>query len=208
MPDNPLLSTDFVIPFDRIDASHVVPGLREALARAEAQLEALVAAGEQGELAYETSVAVLDDLSQALARPFTLARHLTSVVNTPELRTAFNEVQPEVVAFFARLSSDQRVWRAIRRFADSEAGRALTGVAKRNLDKTLEEFERAGAALSEEERKRVEQLKVDLARLSTRFAENVLDATNAFELVITDEARLAGLPDSAKRRARERTHHR
>lgn len=202
MPDNPLLSTDFVIPFDRIDASHVVPGLREALARAEAQLEALVAAGEQGELAYETSVAVLDDLSQALARPFTLARHLTSVVNTPELRTAFNEVQPEVVAFFARLSSDQRVWRAIRRFADSEAGRALTGVAKRNLDKTLEEFERAGAALSEEERKRVEQLKVDLARLSTRFAENVLDATNAFELVITDEARLAGLPDSAKRRAR------
>ncbi len=199
---NPLLSTEFVVPFDRIDASHVVPGLRRALARADERLQQIKAAAERDDLTYDDSVGALDALQEELARPFTLARHLTSVVNTPELRAAFNEVQPEVVSFFARLSSDQRVWSVLKRFADSDAGRALGGVARRNLDITLAEFRRSGADLPEAERKEVERLKVELARLSTRFAENVLDATNAFELVIEDEERLAGLPASAKRRAR------
>ena len=203
MQGNPLLSTDFVIPFDRIEAQHVVPGLRAALATADQRLEAMAeTAAGSAPVTFENSLGALDELAEGLYRPFGLVGHLNGVVNSPELRAAFNEVQPEVVAFFARLWTDQRVWSVLKRFAESAEGRALTGVAQRHLRKTMDQFRRAGADLGEAGRKRVEELKVELARLSTRFSENVLDDTNAFELLIEDEEQLAGLPASARRRAR------
>lgn len=203
MSENPLLATDFVIPFDRIEPKHVVPGLREALARAEERLTQLGASADtDAPVTYETSLGALDELAEGLYRPYGLVAHLNGVMNSPELRSAFNEVQPEVVAFFARLSADQRVWQLLKRFAESAEGQALTGVAKRHLTKTMDEFRRAGADLPDADRQRVEALRVELARLSTRFSENVLDATNAFELVLEDEAQLAGLPESARRRAK------
>lgn len=204
MPDNPLLDSSFVIPFDRIEARHVVPAVRRALADANERLEALAqAAAEPGDISYARSLGALDELLEGLFRPYMLVLHLNGVMNTPELRAAYNEVQPEVVAFRARLTSDQRVWSVIKRFSESEEARGLSGAAKRHLEKTVAEFRRAGADLEEEERKRVERLKVELAQASTRFAENVLDSTNAFELIVKEEARLAGLPESAKRRARQ-----
>ena len=203
MSENPLLSTEFVIPFDQIEPRHVVPGLREALARANERLERLAATAEAATpVSYVDSLGALDELTELLYRPYGLVGHLNGVINSPELRAAFNEVQPEVVAFFARLSADQRVWSVLKRFAESAEGRALTGVAKRHLQMTMDSFRRAGADLGEEDRQRVEALKVELASLSTRFSENVLDATNAFELIIEDETRLAGLPSSARRRAK------
>ena len=203
MADNPLLRTDFVIPFDEIETRHVVPGLRQALALAEERLERIAATAESGsQVDYASSLGALDELFEGLYRPYVLVGHLNAVVNSPELRAAFNEVQPEVVAFLARVTSDQRVWSVLKRFAESEEGRALTGVAERHLEKTLADFRRAGADLNDEDRKRVETLKVELATLSTRFGENVLDSTNAYELLIEDEEQLAGLPASAVRRAR------
>ncbi len=203
MSDNPLLATDFEIPFHKIRPDHVVPGLREALAQAEELLERLITRADANTaVTYEESLGALDELEEVLYRPYVLVAHLNGVVNSPELRAAFNEVQPEVVAFAARLASDQRVWSVVKRFAESPASRALTGVAKRHLTKTMDGFRRAGAELPEGERRRVEALKVELAGLSTRFSENVLDATNAYELLVQDESRLAGLPESARRRAR------
>ena len=203
MSENPLLKTDFVIPFDEIETEHVVSGLREALDLANERLERIAATADAGaEVDYANSLGALDELAEGLYRPYALVGHLNAVNNSPELRTAFNEVQPEVVAFFARVTSDQRVWSVLKRFAESEEGRALTGVARRHLEKTMDSFRRAGADLNDEDRKRVESLKVELARLSTKFGENVLDSTNAFELLIEDEEQLAGLPASAVRRAK------
>src|SRR5690606_8938689 len=111
MSENPLLANDFVIPFHRIEPAHVVPGLREALAGANECLERMAATAESGvTITYENSLGALDDLAESLYRPYGLVGHLNGVINSPELRAAFNEVQPEVVAFFARLTSDQRVW--------------------------------------------------------------------------------------------------
>ena len=81
--------------------------------------------------------------------------------------------------------------------------KSLTGVRARFLKKTMDGFRRSGADLDEAGKKRLQEIEVELAQVTTKFAENVLDATNAFELVITDEAGLAGLPPSAVEAARE-----
>lgn len=204
MDDNPLLSTAHRIPFDRIRAEHVVPATRHALARAERQLKELIDAHpDDVEGTFASTIGALDDLAKTFSETFGLVRHLNAVSNSPELRAAYNEVLPEVTSFFARLTTNDALWRVVKRYAASEEAAALEGVHARHLQKVVDEFRRAGADLPEAERARAETLKVDLAKLGTRFGENVLDATNAYELIVEDEGALAGLPQGALRRARE-----
>ncbi len=202
MSENPLLSPEFEIPFDKIRPEHVAPAIREALAEAQKRLPELKARCAGEPLTYEITLQALDDLVEGVVHPYRLARHLLGVMNGPELRQAFNEVLPEVTAFLARLATDHDLWQIVARYAETPEGAALEGVRQRHLRKTEQAFRRAGASLPEAERKRVEALNVELAQLSTKFSENVLDATNDYELVITSEEALAGLPESALRRAR------
>ncbi len=199
---NPLLSREFLIPFDEITAGHVEPGIRTALERAGSELDALIAFG--GERTYQNTIAVLDGLLERLGRAVGLAYHLTSVVNTPALRAAFNKVLPEFSAFYARLPTNEGLWQAVKGFAATPEAETLRGVRRRHLEKTVREFRRAGADLPPEKKRRVEEIKVALSQLQTKFAENVLDATNAFELLLSDETDLAGLPESAVAQARAR----
>ncbi|MCC6309790.1 MAG: M3 family peptidase, partial [Trueperaceae bacterium] len=97
MTDNPLLSNAFEIPFPDIQPEHVGPGLRAALAEAEAGLARLRAS--TAEPTYANTVQALDDIVEGVVRPYVLARHLIGVATTPELRQAFNEVLPEVSGF-------------------------------------------------------------------------------------------------------------
>jgi oligopeptidase A len=197
---NPLLVQELPIPFHLIETDHVVPGIREALARAEADLDALIA--WEGERTYENTIQRLDDIGDSLGRVIRPVAHLVAVMNTSELRTAYNEVLPEFSAFYARVPLNAGVWRAVKSYADSPAARELEGVRKRHLEKTVRAFVRAGADLPQESKSRVEALRVELSRVQTTFSNNVLDSTNAFELVVTDEADVAGLPESARSQAR------
>ncbi len=197
---NPLLSRDFRIPFDKIKPEHIEPGVREALTQAQKDLDALTAF--PGVRTYENTIQALDTLEERLDRAVGLAYHLTSVVSSPELRTAYNAVLPEFSAFYAKLPLNDALWRAIKEYSETSEAKALTGIRKRHLDKLVQSFVRAGADLPTDEKSRAEAIKIELSQLHTKFAENVLDATNAFELVVTDEAELSGLPDSALRQAR------
>lgn len=197
---NPLLEHGFRIPWDRIRAEHVVPAVREGLAAAEAELRALVAA--PGPRSYASTVERLDALLERLERTIGPAQHLVDVANTPELRAAYQQVLPEFSAWYARLPLDPGLWGALRDFADTPEAAALGGVRRRHLDKTLREFVRAGADLPPGDKVRVEQVRVELSQLHTEFSNHALDATNAWELVVTEPAELAGLPDSTRAQAR------
>jgi oligopeptidase A len=197
---NPLLSRDFEIPFDRIRTEHVVPAVREALARAAGELDALV--DEPAPRTYENTVQRLDELVDRLDRVVGPVSHLVGVMSTPELREAYDAVLPEFSAFYAQLPLHEGLWRAVRAYAETDDARALRGVRARHLEKSLREFRRAGADLPPERKARVQEIRVELSQLHTRFSNNTLDATNAFELILTDEADLAGLPESARSRAR------
>lgn len=201
MRENPLAERSFRIPFDRVSADDVVPAVREALAQAVRELDALVA--DSDERTFENTILALDALVERVNRPFGIVKHLISVVSSDALRAAYNEVLPEYSAFMAGLSSHAGLWEVVKRYAASSAAQELKGVRRRHLDKTVREFLRAGADLSADDRASVEALRVELSKLSARFSENVLDGTNAYAMVITDEAELDGLPEGARRRARE-----
>jgi oligopeptidase A len=192
---NPLRSREFRIPFDKIGAEHVEPAVREALEEAERALGALVAPGEPR--TYRNTIEALDELTERLSRVVTVAQHLTSVVTTPELRAAYNAVLPEFSSFFAKLPLNEPLWQAVKAFSESDEAKALGGVKKRHLEKTVRDFVRAGADLPEDKKRRLEEIGVELSRLHTKFAENALDSTNAFELILEDPKDLAGLPGSA-----------
>ncbi|HEX2091108.1 MAG TPA: M3 family metallopeptidase, partial [Longimicrobiaceae bacterium] len=197
---NPLFSHDFLIPFDRIRPEHVVPAIRQGLAEAERELEALVA--EPGARTYANTLQRLDDLEERLDRVIHPVAHLIGVMNTPELREAYETVLPEISAFYARLPLNVGVWSAIRAFAETREARSLTGVRQRHLEKSMREFVRAGADLPPEAKARVEEIKVEISQLQTQFSNHVLDSTNAFGLVVTDPDDLRGLPPSAVAQAR------
>ncbi|HEU0051984.1 MAG TPA: M3 family metallopeptidase [Longimicrobium sp.] len=197
---NPLLSGEMPIPFSRIRPDHVVPAVRAALARAEGELTALKSL--EGPRTYENTIWELEEIGERLSAVVRPIVHLISVLNTPELREAWETVLPEYSAFAARLPLDPDLWNVVRGYAETDEAKALTGVYRRHLEQTVLSFSRAGADLPPERKARVEEIKVELSRLSTEFNNHVLDATSAWELVVTDEADLAGLPESARAQAR------
>ena len=200
MNENPFLSRNVPPPFEAMTADDVVPAVREAVAAAERDLERLARPG--GPRTFENTLLALDALVERASRVFGFARHLTQVRSSPELRRAYNEALPVYSGFMASIPIHAGLWAALKAYAETEEALALTGVRRRHLEKTLQEFRQAGADLPERERERARALRVELSRLSTRFSENVLDATNAYSMVLTDEAELGGLPPGVRRRAR------
>jgi oligopeptidase A len=200
LSDNPLLDIHLPIPFDRVRAAHVEPAIVALLDEARLRLAQIGA--DPRPRTWENTPAALDGLTTRLDQALEIVRHLESVATCAELREAYNKVQPLASAFYASIPLEEPLWRALQTYADTEEGRSLQGVRRRFFTKTLDSFRRHGAGLPAEEKARLQQIEVELAELTTRFAQNVLDSTNAFELVITDERRLAGLPASALAAAR------
>ncbi len=197
---NPLVGIRFPIPFDRIRASDVVPAVRYLIAEARGRLREL--ADRPGPRTFDNTMAALDRLTERLDYAAGLARHLESVVSSPELREAYNTVHPESSAFHTEILLDAALWRAIRECAAGELA-ALEGVRKRFLERTVAEFRRHGADLDAAGKAELERIDVELSKLTARFGQNALDATSAFELLIGDESHLAGLPPSIVEAARE-----
>jgi oligopeptidase A len=199
---NPLLAGGFRIPFHRIEAKHVEPAVRQALADAQAQVDRI--SEDQAAPTWANTMDRLDASVELLAERIAPVTHLVSVAETPELREAYNAVLPRITAFWSRLPLNEALWSRVKAYASTEEARRLTGLKQRHLEKTVREFQRAGADLPAPAKQRLEQVRIELAQLEQTFSEHVLDATAAYELVLTDESRLDGVPESARRRAQER----
>lgn len=199
--DNPILSTAFPIPFHEIEPVHVEPALEAALARAEAELATLVEPDRPA--TYEATLGALDALGERLGRVVTTVQHLNSVAQSPELREAWRTWLPRVSAFYAALEAHPGLWRTMVRFAATDEAERLDPLRRRNLEKTMQALRRAGAHLDEATRTEVQGIRVELSELSNEFANNLLDGTHAWDLRLDDAERLAGLPDSALRMARQ-----
>jgi len=197
---NPLLQVQFQIPFDKIRAEHVEPAVVELLRDARERLDLLTS--DPGPRSFANTMEPLDALTERLEYAMGIARHLEAVATTPELRAAFNAVQPEVSAFYSSLPLNQGLWHAVQTYAQTAEAQQLSGARKRFLEKTIDNFRRHGAELDPEGKKRIAEIDVELSKLTIRFSENVLDSTNEFELILTDSKKLAGLPESAIAMAR------
>lgn len=196
--ENPLLKIQFEIPFSRIEPSHLEPAIDQLIAEADRAIDAI----GDGPIDYDHTLGALEDATETLEWAMTIAGHLESVATTPALREAYNAITPKVSAFYSGIPLREKLYEALQRFAKTEEAKTLTPTRKRLLDKTLDDFKRHGAELPPEGKARLRAIDVALSEKTNRFAENVLDATHAFELIIEDESRLSGLPESARKAAR------
>jgi oligopeptidase A len=191
---NPLLEISFRVPFDKIEASDVEPAVDALLAAAHKRLDETIVDPRP--------LHALDTMTENLDYAMSVVRHLESVATTPELRAAFNAVQPKVSMFYSSLPLNEALWKSMQAYAATEEAHSLTGAMRRYLTKTMDAFKRHGAELDPPGKARLKEIDVLLAEITTKFSENVLDSTNAWDLVLTDESTLAGLPPSAISAAR------
>jgi oligopeptidase A len=191
---NPLLEIQFRVPFDKIQASDVEPAVDQLLEEAQQRLEQTIES--------ERPLHALDTMTEKLDYAMSVVRHLEAVATTPELRAAFNAVQPKVSAFYSSLVLNEPLWKSIQRYAATAEAKALTGTMRRYLTKTIDAFRRHGADLDPAGKMRLKEIDIALAEATTKFSENVLDSTNAWDLVIADESKLTGLPPTAIAAAR------
>ncbi|MGH9558787.1 MAG: M3 family metallopeptidase [Bryobacteraceae bacterium] len=191
---NPLLEVSFRVPFNQIQASDVEPAIDELLADTQKRLDAAIASDHPLE--------ALDVLTEKLDYAMSVVRHLEAVATTPELRAAHNAVQPKVSAFYSSLPLNENLWKAIQHYAATTEARELQGAMRRYLKKNIDAFKRHGAELDPAGKEQLKRIDVALSEATTKFSQNVLDETNAWDLTVTEESKLAGLPEGAKAAAR------
>ncbi|WP_448560734.1 M3 family metallopeptidase [Trichothermofontia sp.] len=189
--DNPLLMGTGLPPFDQIQTEHIVPAITQALAEAHDRLTHLE---ENFTPTWDGLMVPLQRLQDRLSWSWDIVEHLMSVKNSPELRQAHETLQPEVIKFWVRLSQSQALYRGYQQLAEQRDH--LSETQQRILDTTLREAELAGVGLTGETRERFNAIQMELADLGTRFSNQVLDATKAYSLTLTDAAEIAGLPPS------------
>ncbi|HDS1556712.1 TPA: M3 family metallopeptidase [Stenotrophomonas maltophilia] len=196
---NPLLDFSGLPRFEAIRPEHVAPALDVLLAEAEA---AVNAAEQVQPVRWDTFVVPLDDATERLWRAWGLVGHLQGVVNTPELREAYNSNLPRVTRFASALGQNLALYRQYQALATGPEAGTFDEARRKVLDNTLRDFRLGGAELAPDAQQRFAAIKEELSALSAKFSQNVLDATDAWSLIVEDEARLAGVPDDVKAAAR------
>jgi oligopeptidase A len=201
MSDFPFLTDSLDIPWPELTPDRIVANMREAIRRAQAELDALIALPAET-LTYANTFDAYAKLIRLAGQPWGLVSHLESVQNTPEFRAAFQVAQPEVTRFFSGLPLNSELWAQLKLFGESPAVAALSETQQRHVSEVMADFREAGADLSAEDKARVLAIDEELAKLTSQFSDNHLDSLNSWEMLIEDPADLAGLPESAVAAAR------
>ncbi|GGK62459.1 oligopeptidase A [Amphritea balenae] len=198
---NPLLQNHLLPPFSEIRPEQVEPAVDQLLADCRSAVEQVMESSAEPD--WNNLVMPLEQSSDRLAKAWSPVSHMNSVVNSDELRDAYNACLPKLSQFWTEMGQHQGLYKAYQRLADSEAYAQLDGAQQKVIDNTLRDFRLSGIALAEADQKRYGELQQKLSELTTKFSENVMDATDGWSKLITDEAELAGLPDSAVAAAKQ-----
>ena len=208
MPDtlnavrNPLLDEHEQIPFDAIEAAHLAPAIDAAIEAADIAIDRLAA--DAVEPTWSSFVEPLGHATERVSSVWSIASHLSAVVDTPALRDAYNSRLQKVVDFWTRLGQNVALFEKYRALERSAGFASLTPVRRRVVANALRDFRLSGAELPGTQKARFAAIEEELAQLSQQFSEHLLDATNDFTFDVTDADELAGLPDDALAAARTR----
>lgn len=191
---NPLLIGKGLPPFDRIKAEQVVPAINQLLQELDEGVNKLE---ENVTPTWSGLVEPLTKLEEGLSWSWGIVGHLMGVKNSPELRAAYEQMQPEIIKFYNKLTQSKPLYEAFKGIKESTEWEKLEPAQKRIVESSIKDFELSGVGLTGEARDRFNQIQLELAELSTKFSNNVLDATKAFKLKLTDKKDVEGLPPSA-----------
>ena len=190
---NPLLVGQGLPAFDQIQPGLIVPGmtqLLQELARELTDLEAQIIP------TWEKLVEPLTRIEERLSWSWGVIGHLMGVKNSPELRQAYETVQPQVVEFISRLSQSKPIYEAFLSLRQGESWGQLDEAQQRIVEASLRDAQLAGVGLAGEKKDRFNAIQLELAEITTKFSNNLLDATKAFKLKLTTPEDIAGLPPS------------
>ncbi len=190
-PANPLLDFSGLPRFAEIRPEHVGPAIDTLLGQAEAAVKQAEAVSP---VTWDSFATPLEDATERLWRAWGQVSHLQAVVNTPELREAYNANLPRVTRFSASLGQNLALYSQYKALAQSPEYAGYDPVRRKVVDNALRDFRLGGAELDEAAKQRFAAIQEELAALSAKFSQNVLDATDAFALYVEDPSRLAGLP--------------
>ncbi len=194
MQNDTLLNLAHEPDYRAILVDDIKPALQTVMTEAREQIAQIKA---QPETTWLNTVERLTDITERVGRIWGVVAHLNSVVDTPELRAAYNEMMPEVTVFFSEIGQDIELYARFKAIKNAPEYAQLSPAQQTKLAHDLRGFMLSGAELSPENQAIFAQLQTESAQLSAQFSQNVLDATDAFALYFDDESSLQGLPDDA-----------
>ncbi len=201
LANNPLLHFSGLPKFDEVKAEHVSPAVDYLLTEARKTIETLAVLEDA--VSWQNFASKLEDLEEQLSRAWSQVGHINAVVNSPELREAYNENLSKLTDFYADLGQDVRLYTKFRALSNSATFEALTTAQKKIIENELRDFRLGGAELPVAKKARFKAIQEELSKLSSKFEENVLDATNEYALYIDDASKLKGIPEDVLQAAAE-----
>ncbi|MET0095095.1 MAG: oligopeptidase A, partial [Sedimenticola sp.] len=191
--DNPLLELEALPHFNRIRPEHVEPAIDALLKEGRELTRKLLDSGAP--YTWDNLVEPLEIADDRLGRAWSPVSHMNSVVNSDELRNAYNACLPKLSDYATEMGQNEQLCNAYK--AVYENGSDLNDDQRKLLENALRDFRLSGVDLPAEKKSRYKEISQQLTRLTSKYEENLLDATNAWSKLVTDESVLAGLPESA-----------
>ena len=189
---NPLLDFSGLPRFAEIRNEHITPAIETLLKENRTVIEKVRA--DDHVPTWQTFVQPMVDANERLSRAWGQVSHLNAVMNSPQLREIYNENLPVITQFYAELSQDLLLFEKLKQLRASTEFDHLTPARKRIIDNELRDFRLGGAELPSDKKQRFLQIQEELSKLSSKFNDNLMDATNAYSLFIEDAKTVAGIP--------------
>jgi oligopeptidase A len=198
---NPLLDFKGLPRFAEIKPEHVAPAIEQLLAENRALIERLL--GDSAPPAWQNFIVPMEDANERLSRAWGPVGHLNAVMNSPELREVYNATLPKITQYYAELGQNLALFVKFKALRNSPEFAGLSAARKKIIENELRDFRLGGAELPDAQKARYLEIQERLSELSSRFSDNLLDATNDYTLVIENKGELSGLPDDVLQAAQE-----
>ncbi|SIR63407.1 oligopeptidase A Metallo peptidase. MEROPS family M03A [Aeromonas sp. RU39B] len=193
--NNPLLTMDGLPPFSQIQPEHVQPAVLQAIAECKQRINEVLAHGSPR--TWDNLVAPLEEANDRLGRIWSPVSHLNSVMNSEPLRQAHDACLPHLAEYQTFVGQHEGLFAAYRELANSDDYARLSGAQRKEVENTLRDFHLSGIDLPAEQKQRYGEIQARLSELASQFSNNVLDATQGWTRLVSDEQELVGMPQSA-----------
>src|SRR5262245_281455 len=200
MTANPLLDFSGLPRYAAVRTEHVAPAVDQLLQENRALIERLTLT--ETPATWQDVVHPLEEANERLSRAWGVVAHLHSVLDSPELREVYKANQPKVVQYWTELGQNLALFEKYKTLRAAAEFARFTPAQAKVIENELRDFRLSGAELPAAEKKRFAEVQEELAKLATKFLENVLDATNAYAICVEDRAVVAGIPDDVLEPAR------
>ncbi len=192
---NPLLDIADLPNFPEIKAEHIEPALDKLLKQSRALTESLL--NDNTKYTWDNLIEPLEKADNELERMWSPISHMNGVVNTPELRDAYNGCLPKLSEYSTEMGQNKTLFDAIKQIQDNQDELGLDNAQRKSIEDSIKGFKLSGVDLDDEKKQRYGEISSELSTITSKYSDNVLDATNAWTKQLDDKSALKGLPDTA-----------